>query len=180
MDSAVAVVVGAVISGVVGLMVVVVQQVLARRHELNTAKAVRLSEFSAAGWAATRAIIELARAAPADKATIAESHRFRALVDRFNSALAQIQLLDDGEVYAAAHRVDACLVALTNHVRSAQADQESWRASRAELSAQVAQYQRAARRALGSSDLPGTEPWLARIEQLQRHHGGPNAPNRPN
>ena len=158
MDSAVAVVVGAAISGVIGLLVTVVQQALARRHELDTAKAVRLSEFSAAGWAATLAISELARAAPADKAAIEESDRFRALTDRFNSALAQIQLLDDGEVYAAAHRVDASLVALTRQARSAQADRDGWRASRAELSAHAAQYQRAARRALRSSDLPDTKP----------------------
>jgi hypothetical protein len=62
MDSAVAVVIGAVISGVVGVLVVFYQQRLARRHEIDKTRAARLSEFSAAGWTATLAISELARA----------------------------------------------------------------------------------------------------------------------
>ena len=59
MDSAVAVVIGAVISGVVGVLVVFYQQRLVRRHEIDKARAARLSEFSAAGWTATLAISEL-------------------------------------------------------------------------------------------------------------------------
>jgi len=49
MDSAVAVVIGAVISGVVGVLVVFYQQRLVRRHEIDKARAARPSEFSAAG-----------------------------------------------------------------------------------------------------------------------------------
>jgi hypothetical protein len=164
MNDAVAVVLGAIISGVVGVLVVFFQQKLARQHELDSAKALRLSEFSAAGWAATLIISELARAPIAGKANIELSDRFQALTDRFNSALAQIQLLDEGEVYTAAHRVDRCLVDLNHQARSAEADRESWRArQRAGLSRAVAEYQRAARQALGSSPLPGPEPWLARL-----------------
>jgi hypothetical protein len=83
-------------------------------------------------------------------------------MDRFNSVLAQIQLLDDGDVYDAAHRVDDCLVRLVTEARVAQADQLAWRAKRADLTKAVAVYQRAARKALGSVSLPWPEPWLAR------------------
>jgi len=163
MDSAVAVILGAAISGIVGVLAVFVQQRLARQHELDSAKAQRLSEFSAAGWAATLIISELARAPLEKKRDIENSARFQALTDRFNSVLAQIQLLDDGEVYAAAHRVDTCLVGLHHHARTAEATREDWRTrQRAELSKAVAEYQRAARRALGARSLPGPEPWLAR------------------
>ncbi len=166
MNDAIAIVSGAIISGIVGVLVVFFQQRLARQHELDTAKALRLSEFSAAGWAAALAISEFARAPVEQKGAIENTARFQAITDRFNSALAQIQLLDDGDVYASAHRVDAFLVDLTHHARSAQADRNSWRAEQREgLSHAVAAYQRAARRSLGSSSLPGPEPWLARAEE---------------
>lgn len=166
MNEAVAIVSGATISGLIGILVVFFQQKLARQHELDTAKTLRLSEFSAAGWAAALVISELARVPVEQKGDIENSVRYQAITDRFNSALAQIQLLDDGDVYASAHRVDACLVDLTHHARSARADRDIWRSKqREELSRAVAAYQRAARRSLGSSSLPGPEPWLMRSEK---------------
>jgi hypothetical protein len=132
--SAVAVVIGAVISGVVGVLVIFYQQSLARRHEIDTARAARLSEFRAAGWAATLAIGELARSPLAQKAVIENTSRFQTLTDRFNSALAQVQLLDDGDVYEAAHRINDCLTALNHGARGAQVDRDSWSSRRAELS----------------------------------------------
>jgi hypothetical protein len=164
-DSAVAVVIGAVISGVVGILVVFYQQGLARRHEIDTARAARLGEFSAAGWAATLAISELARASLAQKADIENTARFQALTDRFNSALAQVQLLDDGDVYETAHRINDCLTALSHEARGVQVDRDSWSSKRVELSRFVAEYQRAARSALGSSALPNGEPWIARANE---------------
>lgn len=155
-----AVVAGALISGLVGVLVVFYQQKLARSHEVDKARAARLSEFSAAGWSATLAISELARTPADEKEAVEASDRFQALSDRFNAALAQIQLLDDGEVYATAHRVNAYLTALNHDARSAQFDHAAVRARHAELSAHVAAYQRAARKALGSTDLPGPLPWL--------------------
>jgi hypothetical protein len=173
MNDAVAIVSGAIISGIVGVLVVFFQQRLARQHDLDTAKALRLSEFSAAGWAATLAIGELARVPLAQKDDIENTVRFQAVTDRFNSALAQIQLLDDGDVYAAAHRVDACLVDLIHYGRSTEADRHSWRAKQQEgLSDAVAAYQRAARRSLGSSSLPGPEPWLVRAQQSASWYSG--------
>jgi hypothetical protein len=166
MNSAVAIILGAAISGIVGVLVVLLQQRLVRQHELDSAKEARLSEFSAAGWAATLIISELARAPMEQKYDIENSAHFQALTDRFNSVLAQIQLLDDGAIYAAAHRVDACLVALHHKARTAQATREDWRTKqRAELSVAVAEYQRVARRALGARPLPGLEPWLARAAE---------------
>lgn len=166
MDSAVAVILGAAISGIVGVLVVFLQQRIARQHELDSAKAVRLSEFSAAGWAVTLIISELARAPIEKKYDIENSARFEALTDRFNSVLAQIQLLDDGAVYVVAHRVDTCLVALHHQARTMQATREDWRTQqRAELSIAVAEYQRVARRALGAQPLQGPEPWLARAAE---------------
>ena len=73
------------------------------------------------------------------KSSIEEVARFQAPTDRFNSALARIQLLDDGDVYATARRVDACLTALTREARSAQAERDRWRARRAGLSGLVAE-----------------------------------------
>lgn len=160
LSSAAAVLVGALISGVVGVLVVFYQQRLARGHELDKARAARLSEFSAAGWSATLAISELARTPPEQKEAVESSDRFQALSDRFNAALAQIQLLDDGEVYVTAHSVNAYLTTLNREARSAQFDHAAIRARHAELSTHVAAYQRAARRALGSTDLPGPLPWL--------------------
>jgi hypothetical protein len=160
MSSAAAVVIGALISGVVGVIVVFYQQKLARGHEVDKARASRLSAFSAAGWSATLAISELARAPVDQKETIEGSERFQALSDKFNSALAQIQLLDDGEVYTTAHRVNACLTALNREARSVQFDRGAIRAKHAELSVYVADYQRAARKALGSQALPDPLAWL--------------------
>ena len=166
MNGAVAIILGAAISGIVGVLAVFIQQRLARQHEVDSAKAQRLSEFSAAGWAATLIISEIARAPLAKKRDIENSARFQALTDRFNSVLAQIQLLDDDEIYASAHRVDKCLVDLHHHARTAEATREDWRTrQRAELSIAVAEYQRAARRALGARPLPGPEPWLARSSE---------------
>jgi hypothetical protein len=162
MDSAAAVVIGAVISGVVGVLVVFYQQNLARRHEIDKARAARLSEFSAAGWAATLAISELARSPMSQKEAIEGGERFQALTDRFNSALAQIQLLDDGDVYASAHHFNAHLTALSREARSTQIDRGTLRARHAELSEFVFEYQRAARTALGSPVLPDTVSLLPR------------------
>ncbi len=47
----------------------------------------RLSELSAAGWAGTLAISDLARAPLAQKAEVENSDRFQGLIDRFNSVL---------------------------------------------------------------------------------------------
>ena len=127
---------------------------------MDKARAARLSEFSAAGWSATLAISDLARTPVDEKEAVEASDRFQALSDRFNAALAQIQLLDDGEVYAAAHRVNAYLTALNREARSAHFDHAAVRGRHAELAAHVAAYQRAARKALGSTDLPGPLPWL--------------------
>lgn len=162
MIGAAAVVLGALISGMVGVLVVIVQQRLAGRHELEMAKAHRLGELSAAGWATTLALGDLARAPLAEKVEVEQSERFQSLMDRFNSALAQIQLLDDGDVYAAAHAVDECLVHLLYEARAGVADRPSWRAKRADLGKAVATYQRAARAALGSAALREPEPWLTR------------------
>lgn len=173
---AMAIVSGAIISGIVGVLVVFFQQRLARQHDIDTAKALRLSEFSAAGWAATLAVGELARAPAAQKNDIENTVRFQTVTDRFNSALAQIQLLDDGDVYDAAHRVDTCLVDLIHYGRSTQADYHSWRVKQQEgLSYAVAGYQRAARRSLGSSSLPGPEPWLVRAQESASQH--PDSPS---
>lgn len=164
MTSAVAVVVGAMISGALGVLVVFFQQRLARHHELAVARVARLSEFSAAAWAVTLAITELAHAPLDSKTDIQDTERFQKLTDRFNSVLAQIQLLDNGEVYASAHRVDKSLVALARAARSAEFDRDNWRVQRAGLSKAVADYQRAARRAVGSDALTDDEPWLLRAQ----------------
>jgi len=162
MDSAVGIVVGAAISGSIGLLVVFLQQYLLRTHEADKVRAGRLGEFSAAGWAGTLIVSELARAAVGQKKGIENSRRYQAVSDRFNAALAQIQLLYDGEVYVCAHRVDECLASLISEARTSQFSSDSWRQRRAELSQAVADFQRAARAALGTASLDRPEPWLAR------------------
>lgn len=78
MNSAAAVILGAVISGVIGVLVVIVQQRLSRQHELDVARIRRLSEFSAAGWAGTLVIGDLARAPLAQKAEIEQGEGSKA------------------------------------------------------------------------------------------------------
>jgi hypothetical protein len=56
--------------------------------------------------------------------------------------------------------VNAYLTALNREARSAHFDHAAVRGRHAELAAHVAAYQRAARKALGSTDLPGRLPWL--------------------
>jgi len=160
--SGLAVVLGAVISGLVGIIVVFFQQMLARRHEDDAARIARLSEFSAAGWTSTLLISELAHAPIDQKPDIRGSARYQDQQDRYNLSLAQIQLLDSGDIYVAAHRVDSCLVALEREAVSAQFDRDAWRAKRSQLSTAVAEYQRVARVALGSVAIAGPEPWLER------------------
>lgn len=162
MTSALAVVLGALISGLVGVLVVFYQQKLAGRHEIDAARVARLSEFSAAGWTATLLISELARAPIPQKSNVEGAARYQDQNDRYNLAPAQIQLLDTGDVYRVAHRVDSCLVALERDAMSAQFDRDSWGERRGQLSSAVAEYQRAARVALGSPAIAGPDPWLER------------------
>ena len=167
MTSASAVVLGAVISGLVGILVVFYQQRLAGRHEVDAARVARLSEFSAAGWTATLLISELAQASSAQKPGIHNAARYQDQNDRYNLALAQIQLLDSGDVYQTAHRVDSCLVALEREALLTQFDSDTWRSKRVPLSVAVAEYQRVARVALRSPAIGGPEPWLERA--LEQH-----------
>lgn len=68
------------ISEVVGVLVVFYQQSLAHRHEIDKARAGRLSDFSAVGWVATTlAISEPARAPMSQKEAIKGSGRFQTL-----------------------------------------------------------------------------------------------------
>ena len=174
MTSASAVVLGAAISGLVGVLVVFVRQRLTGRHEVDTARVARLSEFSAAGWTATLLISELARTPIGEKPNVEGAARYQDQNDRYNLALAQIQLLDTGDVYKAAHRVDSCLIALETEARLAQFDRDMWNAKRDQLSNAVAEYQRAARVALRSPAIPGPDPWLQR--SLEQHHGNEGNP----
>ena len=50
MNDAIAIVSGAIISGIVGVLVVFFQQRLARQHELDTAKALSLNPPAEFGW----------------------------------------------------------------------------------------------------------------------------------
>jgi hypothetical protein len=76
-----------------------------------------------------------------------------------SSVLAQIKLLDAGEGYEAAHRVNECQVHLAREAAARRADGTTWRATRADLSNAVAAYQQAARKALGAKTIQGHEPW---------------------
>lgn len=167
MSSALAVVLGAVISGLVGILVVFYQQRLAGRHEVDIARGARLSEFSAVGWTATLMISELARAPMSQKAAIKNAPRYEAHIDQFNLALAQIQLLDNGDVYITAHRIHACLVTLERQALSRQFDRTEWHDRRVPLALAVADYQRAGRADLKSPAIVGQEPWLERAMEQQ-------------
>jgi hypothetical protein len=118
-----------------------------------------LASFPPPGRAASLAIIKLAQSPQSRKAALENSAAHQNAVDRFNSVLAQIQLLDAGEVYEAAHRVNECLVHLGREAAARRADGSTWRATRADLSNAVAAYQQAARKALGAKAIQGHEPW---------------------
>lgn len=159
MASAIATVAGAIIAGIVGILAVGFQQRIARQHQQETAQVQRLSEFSAAGWAASLTIIKLSESPSSRKTDTESSDAYQGAIDRFNSVLAQIQLLDAGEVYQAAHRVNECLVHLGREARGRRINLAAWQSSRADLSDAVALYQQAARRALGAPAIEGNEPW---------------------
>lgn len=153
-SNAAAVVVGATISGVIGILVIVTQQSLVRRHELSAARIARLSDFAAQAWTLTLVISQLARAPLSEKQEILDSRRILESTDAFNSAMAKIQLLESGDVFVAAHAIDRCLVYLTREARSRQFDREEWKLLRSDLSAAVDEYQQAARVILGSGQRP--------------------------
>jgi hypothetical protein len=73
--------------------------------------------------------------------------------DRFTTALARIQLLDDEPVYRAAVTLDNRLVELRNVALSQQWQDDAWRARRSELSAAVRAFQTAARQQLGAKQI---------------------------
>jgi hypothetical protein len=103
LSNALAVVLGAIISGVVGVLVIVVQQALVRSHHRYEAQVKRLSEFAAAAWSLTLVISDNARSPIGQKVIDGDFERLRSATDAFNAAMAQIQLLEDGDVYLTAH-----------------------------------------------------------------------------
>lgn len=142
----------------------IVQQALLRRHELQTARAARLSSFSAHTWATTLALGELARATLEAKREVYENQDLQDAMDSFNTAMAQIQLLENGEVYTAAHTIDRCLVSLTGEALSQQFSRNDWRDKRTDLSHAIDEYHDAARAALKSGRRPASTYLIQRAD----------------
>lgn len=153
-DQTASVIVGATVSGVIGILVVFTQQWLSRRHQDRSEHVARLTEFSAAAWALTLAIGRLAHAPDDKKESVEERERVSALGDAFNSCMAKIQLLEGGAVYATAARLDRELAALVPLARDHEFETVEWRQARAGVTAAVEEFQRAARVSLGSGPKP--------------------------
>ena len=141
-----AVVVGAVISGVIGVSIVLLQQWIQHRRDTRNETARRLASFSAACWVTTLDLGGLARASGDEKARLD-----LAMADNRNAvleAMAQIQILDDQQVYDAAIQVDRELTQLLHIARTETLTREQWRERRAFLTPAVLRFQADARRAL--------------------------------
>jgi hypothetical protein len=149
MTDATAIVVGAAISGLIGVLVVFVQRRLERRHELKDQTAARLASFVAAAWNAYDDLGPLARAEGAEKEQLRRDLGTREAWDRFNAALAQVQMLDDEQVNRAATGVLHQLVRCHRLARERAWQRDAWRAEREAVLRAIADFQQAGRRSLG-------------------------------
>ncbi|OKI84554.1 hypothetical protein [Micromonospora sp. CB01531] len=154
MSQAAAIIVGAAISGIIGVLVVVTQQWLTHHHDKQNARVGRLCDFMAAGWALSLALGRLAHAPGEQKAKTQEHERLSELLDRFNACMAQVQLLESGDLYIAAHRLDRALAELVGAARDHQYSTTDWRLRRAAATEAVEAFHRAARRVIRSGDIP--------------------------
>jgi hypothetical protein len=156
MSDGAAVVAGATISGVIGVLVVVVQQWIVHTRDQQKARVERLAEFSAAGWVLTLCTGDLAQAERPNKPSVEAAHSEK--VDRFVHALAQVQLLDDASVYEVAHDVDKELTKLIEAARSRVYSVGDWDDARTSLTEAVLRFQRTARRALDAPEIQLRRP----------------------
>jgi hypothetical protein len=137
------------ISAVVAMAVVGLQHSLERRRQQRADRAERLGAFFAASHAVALSLGTLARAPLSEKERI-EAGSLVELADRMNSRFAQVRLLEDREVMAAATLMDRELVRLTDEARTKQWSRADWREARAELSRVTNDYQTVARAKLGA------------------------------
>jgi type II secretory pathway pseudopilin PulG len=144
-------VVAAIVTGIIGFTAVYVQLRHQHRREVQQARAERLAAFSAAAWVMTLQLGDLAQADRAAKAAVQDAsagHLYQYL-----DILAQIQLLDDADVYIAATDVDRELTILDLAARGKVFRTAELTEARRPLTDAVLAYQRIARRALGSSEI---------------------------
>lgn len=151
MSDAVAIVLGAAVSGLVGILVVVLQQRLEHKRESATAHAARLAEFSAAAWGVWDDLGPLALAA--DKEAVRTALGTREAWDRFNASFAQMQLLEARTLYDSATAVQHEFVRCKRLARDQIWESDDWRPIRDPLYAAMVEFERLARKALGSEAL---------------------------
>jgi hypothetical protein len=105
MSDAAAIVIGATVSGLVGVLVVALQHALQLKSEAAGIRARRLSEFTAAAWGAFDDLGPTTRASTDSKEARKAELGTREAWDRFNAAFAQVQILETKDVYDAATSV---------------------------------------------------------------------------
>ena len=150
MSDSVAILIGAAVSGLVGVLVVALQHVLQLRSEAAGVRARRLSEFTAAAWGAFDDLGPTARASTDSKEARKAELGTREAWDRFNAAFAQVQVLETKDVYDAATSVQHEMVRCKRLATETEWDPDSWRAEREPLFEKMLAFQRVARAALGT------------------------------
>jgi hypothetical protein len=151
MTESATVLVGAALSSMVALLVVVLQQRLARRDQQHEVRAARLADFAAAAWTCTLIIGVVARRQLTKKESdgFEQELEWNSAFDAYNEALSRIHLLETEEIVKAADRLDRQMGDSHRLARSQQFSPEEWRVTRAPLSEAVFDYRQVARQALG-------------------------------
>ena len=150
MDQGWAALLGAVLGGLIAISLQVVQISVQHRAERKQASESRLAEYLAGTHAAVLAISSVARAPKASREEL-ERGLVWPLLDRVNTALTRIELLEPDRIRAATHSLDAAVVDLARKARAFEGSREAWHDLRAKtMDSPVTEMKLAARVALGN------------------------------
>jgi hypothetical protein len=138
-------VIGASISAVIAVFVVLLTAYLERRRKSHSDSADRLAEYLASTHDGEVAISDLARAADGDKNKAREDVRLR--MDRKNTVLEAIKLLEKDEIVVAANKLDERLQDLFAKAKEKEYKDE-WPAERRDLEEAVAEFIKVSREEL--------------------------------
>lgn len=150
MDQGWAALLGAVLGGLIAVSLQVVQISVQHRSERKRDSESRLAEYLAGTHAAVLAISAVARAPIASREEL-ERELVWPLLDRVNTALTRIELLEPGRIRTATHTLDAAVVDLARKARAFEGSREDWHELREKtMDSAVAEMKLAARVALGN------------------------------
>jgi hypothetical protein len=144
-----AVVIGASISAVIAVLVVLLTAYLERARKSRGDSAFRLAEYLASTHAGSLAIGELARVPASEKKVAREAVML--LVDRKNTVFNAIKLLEVGEIVCAAKAIDDQLIALLGNAEKKEYE-DDWGDQRELLDKAVEEFIATSRKTLRVKD----------------------------